>query len=63
MAGSGTTLVAAIKSNRKAYGFEIDKEYFQKASEFIEREKEIKKFGYPKSEMENDKNYLFSVGI
>lgn len=39
VAGSGATLVAAIKNNRKAYGFEIKKEYFKLASEWIENTK------------------------
>ena len=35
VAGSGTTLLAAKNLNRKAYGFEIKKEYFNAANEQI----------------------------
>lgn len=34
-AGSGTTLKAAIETNRQAYGFEIKKNYFKEANEKI----------------------------
>ena len=41
--GSGTTAVACIKEKRHFIGFELDKEYFDKACERIEKEqKEIK---------------------
>lgn len=32
-AGSGTTLLASVKNNRRAYGFEIKKDFFKKANE------------------------------
>lgn len=34
-AGSGTTLLAAATLDRRAYGFEIKKDFFQKANKFI----------------------------
>lgn len=37
--GSGTTAVAAIKTNRHYIGFEIDKEYYSKANKRIENTK------------------------
>ena len=37
--GSGTTLVAAIRTNRKFIGFEIDKEYYEIAKQRIEEAK------------------------
>lgn len=37
--GSGTTAVAAIKENRHYVGFELNKEYFDKACERIKNEK------------------------
>ena len=37
VAGSGSTLVAAIQMHRKAYGFEIKKDFFAKANEWIKR--------------------------
>jgi len=36
VAGSGSTLVAAINSGRKAYGFEIKKDFYEKGLKFIE---------------------------
>jgi len=38
-AGSGSTLVAAIEMNRKAYGFEIKKDFYAKANGWIKRTK------------------------
>jgi site-specific DNA-methyltransferase (adenine-specific) len=37
VAGSGSTLIAAINSNRKAFGFEIKKDFFAKANEWVKR--------------------------
>jgi len=59
VAGSGTTLIAAIECNRRAYGFEIKKEFFNPATKIIEKTKEIKKFGFAKTEMSNDQESLF----
>ena len=36
VAGSGSTLVAAIECNRKAFGFEIKKDFYAKAKAWIE---------------------------
>ena len=38
LAGSGAALVAAIKCNRSAYGFEIKKEFYNDANKWIEEE-------------------------
>jgi site-specific DNA-methyltransferase (adenine-specific) len=40
VAGSGSTLIAAMKTNRKGFGFEIKKDFYTKAKEWIEQEKE-----------------------
>jgi len=37
VAGSGSSLVAAIEMNRKAYGFEIKKDFYKKADAWIKR--------------------------
>lgn len=62
-AGSGSTLVAALELNRKAYGFEIKKDSFSKATSWInqivQRKEDIKIYGYPKTEMDRTPN-LFS---
>lgn len=63
-AGSGSSLVAAIELNRKAYGFEIDKEFYPKAKGWIEktiqRKKDIEAFGFPITEMNEVGQNLFS---
>jgi site-specific DNA-methyltransferase (adenine-specific) len=63
-AGSGSSLVAAIELNRKAFGFEIDKEFYPKAKDWIERtiqrKKDIDKYGFAKTEMDNAGANLFS---
>lgn len=49
-AGSGSTLIASRNKNRKSYGFEIEKEFYKKANEWINglednEERELKKKG------------------
>jgi site-specific DNA-methyltransferase (adenine-specific) len=55
VAGSGSTLVAADNLNRKAYGFEIKKDFHKAACEWIDKcekiRKEIKVAGYSKTEL------------
>lgn len=48
--GSGSTLVASRSLKRKSYGFEIEKEFYRKANEWIngledEKERQLKKQG------------------
>jgi len=63
-AGSGSTLVAAIQSNRKAYGFEIKKEFHTKATKWIEEEQQaiddIKEYGFAKTKLEKTQPTLWS---
>lgn len=53
VAGSGSTLVAALELNRNAYGFEIKKNFYTSASKWIEETKQIKedikKYGFAKT--------------
>ena len=60
VAGSGSTLIAALKTNRKAFGFEIKKDFFALANKWILAETEIKKFGYAKTEAEKDNLSIFN---
>lgn len=53
VAGSGTSLIAALNCNRNAYGFEIKKNYYKEANQFLQdkllEKEEIKKFGWNKT--------------
>lgn len=63
-AGSGSTLVAAIELNRKAYGFEIKKEFYTQSSKWIktveQRKLDIATYGFAKTEMDNEGIHLFT---
>ena len=63
-AGSGSSLVAAIEMDRKAYGFEIKKDFYKSAKNWIEEtiqiKKDIKEFGYAKTKAEKEWPTLFS---
>ena len=63
VAGSGTTLIAAIETGRKGYGFEIKKDYFKAATELIKKAKtvkdEIKETGFAKTEINKSYPTLF----
>jgi site-specific DNA-methyltransferase (adenine-specific) len=54
-AGSGSTLIAALRLNRKAYGFEIKKNFFTAAKNWLDEEetmiKEIKELGFAKTKL------------
>jgi site-specific DNA-methyltransferase (adenine-specific) len=63
VAGSGSTLIAAENTGRKAYGFEIKKDFYKAASEWIElnrlQRQEIKELGYAKTELSKINPILF----
>jgi site-specific DNA-methyltransferase (adenine-specific) len=63
-AGSGSSVVAALEMKRKAYGFEIKKDFYRDAKKWvdtvIQREKDIKKYGYSKTEIDNQSVNLFT---
>lgn len=62
-AGSGSTLVAASSLKRKAYGFEIKKEFHIPASQWIisekQKQKDIDDYGFAKTAIEKTGNSLF----
>jgi site-specific DNA-methyltransferase (adenine-specific) len=63
--GSGSTIIAAERLNRKSYGFEIKKEFYSKANEWLLSEKQIKKdieeFGFAKTLMEKTQPTLWTI--
>jgi len=63
VAGSGSTFVAGIELNRKVYGFEIKKNFYKDALDWInvvkKTKEEIEKFGFAKTELEKDHPCLF----
>lgn len=63
VAGSGSTIVAAINTGRKGYGFEIKKDFYRQASDWIDSVKvqkaEMKELGYAKTEIAKQHPILF----
>lgn len=63
VAGSGTSILAAINTGRSAYGFEIKKNFFADASKLISERKlmndEIEKYGLPVTEIGKNHPCLF----
>lgn len=63
VAGSGTTLIAAMQCKRKGYGFEIKKDFYQQAYNLFDQMKqkndEIKILGYAANELKKINPILF----
>jgi site-specific DNA-methyltransferase (adenine-specific) len=64
VAGSGTTLLAAMNCNRASYGFEIKKDFYREATNMLEERKsilnEIEKYGFSPTEQGKTHPSLFS---
>lgn len=64
VAGSGSTIIAAERMGRKAYGFEIKKEFWQKANEWLmqdrQRRTDLENYGFAKTEIEKEQPTLWS---
>ena len=62
-AGSGSSIVAAINKNRKGFGFEIKKDFYKEANEWVNEVKQAKKdineFGFAKTMIEKKGLTLF----
>ncbi len=63
VAGSGTSLLAALNCKRNSYGFEIKKNFFKDASELLNEKKlaleEVEKYGFAKTLMGKKHPSLF----
>ena len=63
VAGSGISLIAAEELGRKAYGFEIKKDFFRESQALIERfcliRQEKKEYGFAKTVISKENAILF----
>ena len=63
VAGSGSTLIAALNTNRKCYGFEIKKDFYKQAKEWVDDTiadiKDMKEIGFRKTTMAKSENILW----
>lgn len=62
-AGSGSTIIACLNKKRKGYGFEIKKDFYAKAKDWIDEvnqaQKDIDDFGFAKTLIEKESLTLF----
>jgi len=65
VAGSASTIIAAIQTGRSAYGFEIKKDYYKSASNWIEQElkQEVLPLCYPETHSPQTPNLTGSMNI
>lgn len=67
VSGSGSTIVAAYHKKRRAYGFEIKKNFYKDSKEWLADEKsiqdDIKKYGYAKTYLEKTEPDLFTTSL
>ncbi len=65
VAGSGTTLLAAMNCGRRAFGFEIKKDFYREALKLLEERRieidETNKFGFSPTAMSKEHPVLFGV--
>lgn len=63
LAGSGSSLIAALNTNRKCYGFEIKKGFYNQAKEWeddtINDIRDLKEYGFKKTTLKKTENLLF----
>jgi len=63
VSGSGSTLIASLNTERKAFGFEIKKDFYKQSKEWIElniqAKEDIKRFGFAKRFFDNKKSDKF----
>ena len=63
-AGSGSSIVAAINTNRKGYGFEIKKDFYKKAKDWIDEvyqaKLDMQNFGFAKTFINKNNPTLFT---
>ena len=62
VAGSGSSLVAAIELNRKAFGFEIKRDFYRAATEWIkettQNKEDVEKYGFALTAMAKNQPVL-----
>lgn len=62
-AGSGSTLIASLQTGRNSYGFEIDRNIYKDAINWVDTEKQnlqdIKDFGFAKKKLAEKGGFLF----
>ena len=61
-AGSGSTLIASLQTGRNSYGFEIDRNIYKDAKNWVDTEKQnlqdIKDFGFAKKISEKRRVFI-----